>query len=542
MPLARGAPGKPAKPVALRTGHDMADATSTEAQLRDKLSKRLDILEPGLSLRSTEYRLANDHGSHGRIDILATDQYGATVIIELKKSNQTARQALHELNKYVGLLKYDHGLRDSKIRCMLVSTEWHELLVPFSEFSRMASWTVDGYRLCLTDAGLPDRAEKIVPVAPPAELRLCPEHKVYLFADQSRRDAALPPLLDILRNHNLSEHLILKLDTKRRKAEEGYCFALYLIVPEFDPEERKRAREWLATTHWADELDEPIRFLEEQLVIAEVTDAFFDHCDDREIGYPEKLANVCRDWEVVTLIRGGPRLESQTIFSDEYLLRWAKGLDGGNAAHFDMIATPQRRLAWNEAKTNAAYCLKGNHAWESLVRAYLDEIERKNPYATVTARFYNPCNLMMSLYRVAKWDVGDMLATAEMMISDKDGTPFRMVLGAMVWNGKKVTAVREVLPDDVSTLFDLYMAGALDGGPWAAEEHLIARHGLSYVMVECTPSTEGGVLKQLVIKDGALTRLSVNEDELQDFGAFYRAHRGYLRSLVEDFDSWASFG
>ena len=517
----------------------MADAISTEAHLRDELSKHLDILEQGLLLRSTEYRLANDHGSHGRIDILATDRYGATVIIEIKKSNQTARQALHELHKYVGLLKYDHGLRESQIRCMLVSTEWHELLVPFSEFSRTAPWTVDGYRLCLTDAGLPDHVEKIVPVTPPAELRLCPEHKVYFFADRSRRDAALPELLTLLRNHNLAEHLILKLDAKHRKAEEGFCFALYLIVPEFDPEERKRARQWLATTRWANDLDEEIRFLEEQLVIAEVTDAF-DICDDREIGYPEKLANECRNWEIVALIRGGSRLESKTIFSDEYLLRWAKGIEGGNAFHFDMIATPQRRLAWNEAKANAAYCLKGNDEWASLVQAYLEELERRHPDATVTARFYNPCDLMMSLYRVAKLDVGDMLATAELMVSDKDGSPFRIVLGAMVWNGKQVTAVSEVLPEDVPTLFDLYMAGALDGGPWAAEEHLIAQHGLSYVMVECTPSVEGGVLKQLAIKDGALARLSVNEDELQDFGAFYRAHQGYLRSLVEDFDSWAS--
>src|SRR5579862_1549828 len=170
----------------------MADATSSEAQLRDALSKRLEILESGLSLRSTEYRLANNHGSHGRIDILATDRYGATVIIEIKKSNQTARQALHELHKYIGLLKNDHGLRDSQIRCMIVSTEWHELLVPFSEFSRTAPWTVDGYRLHLTDAGIPDRTEKIVPVTPSAELRLCREHKIYFFADQSRRDAALP--------------------------------------------------------------------------------------------------------------------------------------------------------------------------------------------------------------------------------------------------------------------------------------------------------------------------------------------------------------
>jgi hypothetical protein len=37
--------------------------------------------------------------------------------------NQSARQALHELHKYVALMKVDYGLRDSQIRCILVSTD-----------------------------------------------------------------------------------------------------------------------------------------------------------------------------------------------------------------------------------------------------------------------------------------------------------------------------------------------------------------------------------------------------------------------------------
>src|SRR2546430_15881603 len=129
----------------------MIEPASTEARLRDELSKRLDLLEPGLTLQAVEFRLPNRQGASGSIDILATDRFSAMVIIEIKKSNQTARQALHELHKYVALIKYDHGLRDSQVRCMLVSTEWHELLIPFSEFSRTVPWAVDGSRLDLSD-------------------------------------------------------------------------------------------------------------------------------------------------------------------------------------------------------------------------------------------------------------------------------------------------------------------------------------------------------------------------------------------------------
>src|ERR1017187_7259967 len=94
----------------------MTEPTSTEGRLRDELAKRLETLEPGLTLRSVEYRLPNRQGAAGSIDILATDRYSATVIIEIKKSNQTARQALHELHKYIALVKFDHGLRSEERR------------------------------------------------------------------------------------------------------------------------------------------------------------------------------------------------------------------------------------------------------------------------------------------------------------------------------------------------------------------------------------------------------------------------------------------
>ena len=515
---------------------------STEARLRDELSKSLDLLEPSLALRAVEFRLPNRQGASGSIDILATDRYSATVIIEIKRSNQTARQALHELHKYVALIKYDHGLRDSQVRCMLVSTEWHELLVPFSEFLRMVPWVVDGYRLHLTDAGLPGHAEKIIPAAAASELRLCPEHKIYLFREQARRDEALPVLIKLLREHNLSEHLLFKIDTKQRRVEGACDFALYLIVPEFGPEERRSAREWLAQTDWKDDLDEAVRYLEEQLVIAEVTDAFFDCCDQREIGYPEKLASVCASWDITAVVRGGPRLESNAVFSDDYLVRWAQGLEGRNAVHFEMTATPHRELAWIEAKESAEYCLIGNEAWRTLIRAYFEDVERNHPGATITARIYNPCNLMMALYRLAKLGTGDALPSAEIVVSSEEGDIVRFVIGAMVWNGKRVSDIAEVLPAEAPTLSDLYFSSVLDGGPWAAEDHIVAQHGLSYVLVEGTPTHDGMVPQQLVIEDGRLRRLQVNEQGVADFAAFCDAHRDYLRALITDFDSWAGFG
>ncbi len=471
--------------------------------------------------------------------MLATDGYSATVIIEIKRSNQSARQALHELHKYVGLIKHNHGLRDSQIRCILVSTDWDELLVPFSEFSRTASWTIDGYRLHLRDGIIPEFAEKINPVAAPTELHLCAEHAAYLFREQVRRDEAVPVLLRLLRDHGLVDHLLLKLDIKQRRTEGTCDYALYLVIPEFSPDEREAARKRLANSSWADVLDESTRNLEEQLVLGEVSRVFHDSFDEFEIGYPEKLNSLSSTWEVTSLIRGGSRLGSTAVFSDKYLLRLARGLEGRNAVQFEMCATPRRRLSWIEIKQNSQYCLIGNEAWSTLIHTVLEDIERNDPSATVTARIYNPGDLLMGLYRLAKHHSTDSLPSAEIVISTEGGAPPRIICGSLAWNGKQVHNIVEVLPDGSPTLFDLYFASAIDSGPWAVNDYIVAQHGLSYVLIEYRFESGATVMEQLVIRDGAIERRSFTQMGL---AAFCVAHQLYLQALVVDVDSWARFG
>jgi hypothetical protein len=106
---------------------------------------------------------------------------------------------------------------------------------------------------------------------------------------------------------------------------------------------------------------------------------------------------------------------------------------------------------------------------------------------------------------------------------------------AMGWNGKRVTDVAEVLPEEIPSLAISMSSMAAHG---AAEERLIEQHGLAYVLVEGTPTSDGMAWEQLVLENGVLQRLEVNEQGLQSFGGFYQAHQDYLRAVVNDFDSW----
>ena len=103
-----------------------------EDQIRDQLVTRLGLIEPGLKFLESNYHLRNPSGADGFVDILAKDSSGLIVVIELKRADSTARQALHEISKYTALLASQRGVPVSGLRALVVSTTWHELLVPLS--------------------------------------------------------------------------------------------------------------------------------------------------------------------------------------------------------------------------------------------------------------------------------------------------------------------------------------------------------------------------------------------------------------------------
>ena len=108
----------------------------SESKIRDFLADNLSFFEPDdyLDFIGKEFLVRSDIGADGRIDILAKDSFGNYVVIEIKKSNSSSRQALHELYKYVTLLRHDFEIPPENIRCIIISTEWHELITSFSEF------------------------------------------------------------------------------------------------------------------------------------------------------------------------------------------------------------------------------------------------------------------------------------------------------------------------------------------------------------------------------------------------------------------------
>lgn len=126
-----------------------------ESDLRILLAKNLNLIESGLELIAEEYPLiiTGDDGAKnkGYIDILARDRNGKNVIIELKKSKQTSRSAIHEVFKYLDGLALEKTLNYADIRVMIISTNWTELSLSFPIAFQNKNINIDGYYVNLAE-------------------------------------------------------------------------------------------------------------------------------------------------------------------------------------------------------------------------------------------------------------------------------------------------------------------------------------------------------------------------------------------------------
>lgn len=124
---------------------------SSEDELRDHIAGRLELIEDDLALLGKEYSLPNPDGAGGRIDILARDGLGHILCIEVKRSNNSARGTLNELSKYVTLLVARDRIPRHMIRCIVISTQWEELLLPLSYFAQSAGVDVTALKAVRAD-------------------------------------------------------------------------------------------------------------------------------------------------------------------------------------------------------------------------------------------------------------------------------------------------------------------------------------------------------------------------------------------------------
>ena len=268
------------------------------------MKERLDIIEPGLTLVAREHYLKNASGASGFLDIFARAANGQLVIIEIKRTNAAAREALQELFKYAALLRQKYLVRDVDYRLILLSVEWHELLTPYSEFAKRAPYEISAGVIILDVDGLPIRINPVTPVPTAAQRRFSKRHFLWCFADETAAIAAVPLIAAHMQGAGLEDFVLVRSRSNDpRISDKGF---IYFAQQELSLAEYQiRIRAQLSSKEYEEYEEQIADLVEEEDRIAESADQvwlpgyddLFDRIDSdtSEISHPEKAAHWFAD-------------------------------------------------------------------------------------------------------------------------------------------------------------------------------------------------------------------------------------------------------
>ncbi|MFK4088776.1 endonuclease NucS domain-containing protein [Kribbella sp. NPDC020789] len=501
------------------------DGSLTEPALRDRLAASLGIIESGLELVKVEFALSNPSGAGGSIDILARDSAGL-VVIELKKADQTARQALHELEKYVGLLASDQGIRVDQLRCILLSTHWHELLLPFSRFVSHADFHVSGRQLLLDASGEPVKSTPIELLPLEDGLEVCPRHLDFTFRTTEARDHARNKILTALDGLGVQDYVLLDLDYGGTSSAILYPFGCYVVFASFSEALRDEVRA-RSPEDCEEEPDDDPWFHEEVLQSELVGQIPYENVDASS---PDRF-KAADAWAIVEA-HGRGKYANKTVWPISALQGLARADGTHFSAAFRQWVHVANTAAWLRMRSALLECLRGADPWPDLVTALLAELGvRKEAELGVSA--YVPLDVVAALESAGRGQVEAFVPDLQIVLKDaEDRRHFR---GCLTWNGRTLPSTVEETLDQVFTdRFEYFFAKGI-GALFEVDATLCELHGLRYELFEIHRDR----MERLVLDSaGNLHRVPVTEDdpESRPLQEYLDQSDDYLRELVALFE------
>lgn len=433
-----------------------------ESELRDLLTKDITVLGKGLILLDKEHYVPNELGTRSFIDLYAKDQYGHHVLIELKRSETSSREAIHEIYKYVEGVKTHLGVRDHEIVVIIALTEWRELLVPFSRFVTDTTISVQGLNLSIED-----NKEKII--ASPIQTLpvtigrfIAPWHEVFWYSNKQELDKGLDTIHECYKIKGVKDYICLILkptipissehetnmiaalmslaniqDIKLNPEATNppkYEFAIYVAMQIQSEEQYIKLLQKFPTEYeevleyLSDESDEERIFqLHEALDGAKPR----PKSENFEIGYPAKLNKFLDEQgiDVIDIIRQGLFQRNQML-TDKAILAELCGKDGVTGQRYNKSIKMDNTAHVTTAKQELTSCLEMNFAWKNQILRIFEEIEYEFPTAEVEISIYNPQTALFTMYFSVSREDG-FLFVPNYSITVKTPNPVRMYYGSL---------------------------------------------------------------------------------------------------------------
>lgn len=444
-----------------------------ESDIKDFLAGDLSIISRELMLIQTEYRLRNDTGTDGYIDILAKDIFDNYVIIEVKKSMQSSRQAIHEIMKYVALLKRDMHLSDSEIRVMIVSTEWDELYTPFCEWREKVDWMIEGF-IFKSDKSCDKITEKTSPVM---IRQLSRNQLLFLYNSYEKLRRCKDKLSKVIQESGLQDYFLLELKNIGNE-RVIYPFALNLVIQRCTKDEYISIlidRGWDEQDFYDCEYEgeELLVGLEESIYKYVVDSCLFEEADTCN---PEILDSMIaqQGWVMTDVHKFG--YFNREKRDNEWFLR--KAIEDGNNFIYSNLCDTKFKLKFKEMLDKAEEFLYGKDEMYGMFlelrkSIQIDELLR------VTINISNRGDIILGLIRQEIKKEIEELPFAEVFLEYQDGSvELRKLM--LVYNGNEIRPYCYVLDSLLHGSGVEYMYALWSGEIVMFNDEIMKNFGLTY--------------------------------------------------------------
>jgi Endonuclease NucS len=496
----------------------------SEKALRDMLALDVTVLEPGLVLHDKEKFMPNDLGTRSFIDLYATDPDGHHVLIELKRSDASAREAIHEVHKYVEGVKAYLGARESEIRVIIVSTTWRELLVPFSRLLVDTSLALRGLEIQLRSGIL--QCTEVVPLKFSCGRFIAPWADLRWFESEEDLNGAIDLIGECYRKREIVDYVILVMEVgdglieSQREISNArlasllcdagekseakieipdYKFAAYVAMQLLSEEKyehllRRDKENWDNIRDCFEDLEgeERLCSLHENLLNINI----YPNGGCLEVGYPAKISMYLDSGGLVSkkLLRFGS-FKRNNLLADDTIISELKGESGSSGQRLKRTISADNRSHIVSAKEDIHSCLKNNPIWSQHILRCLSDIEQDFPHAKIDLSLFNPSTGVLTIYFAATREDGVLYVPMYSLVV-LDPHPVRIYFGALAKLGD--AASFDVV---LKEFYDGCVSGLLLTMAWGGYEdrdlEILERLGAGYGSFRCDLGSEERRFHQL---------------------------------------------
>ncbi|MBP1222363.1 endonuclease NucS domain-containing protein [Flavobacterium sp. 1355] len=540
-----------------------------EALIRDNLAENLGILNPEYELIGKEHYIPKGITTKSFIDILAKDRDNNYIIIEVKRSNQAERQAIHEIYKYVEAIKEKYKANASEIKAIIVSTSWEELLVPFSVFVNESDISVEGFHLEIDSDFKVISARKVIPCKTNKGRLFSPVHKCNLYNDEKNLEKGLKDHHKTYKLKGFEDYVLFVMkapecdedEYKIRLAEMAgaitgsepdYDYFGQVVLPKFMI---YSAFHRLSTEQYKEILKRDLVIYEQTLdylEFGEITDPEaidevlerdilgslkpYFYSDECESAYPAKLVKILteEDWQILKIIRSDS-LDQNKLLSDDKILSEIMGNTGVTNALLKDSFIIGDKAKFVQMKENLVNALKYNEVWKNHLKIFFEDIQSLEGYKFEIEILSTSHILLSFIFIVISEQRNEHLPRYITRVS-RDSHE-KIFLGTFKWSGKK---------PDLNGIIDRYFNGKAEnlvmtltwGGFDRNNDAVLEELGLSYesYVVEITDGQREDFWfrnfryeKIKFIEDGIGRFMNENQDFVGELVTIYEKNRFELK-------------